>query len=796
NETMVQPEYLDMLTRGLLWAVGKDVEKSFRTPDEATSKAIVALATAPVAGSGGAPVLAGKCCGEGNLAFGRQAQASSEETSKKNFARNAVDGDLRTRWCAAGSRKGETWQVDLEKSQHVKAVRIHWEKEATAYQYQVLASADGKDWKQIADHSKNKKKQRVVAHQVNAPGTRYLQIKFLGATGGMWGSFWEFEASDSKLPELPKGVTTAPAAAAATIGDVRAPAEFNVTMFGAPPQVNYPVCLAAAADGTVFVGVDEQGSLGKEPGRGKVLRCIDTDGDGVADEVNEFARMNHPRGLFFDNHSLWVLHPRYLSVFHDEDRDGKSDRQEILVKGITTDQLKKRGADHTTNGIRVGIDGWIYIAVGDFGFVNATAVDGTKLTQRGGGILRIRPNGKEMEVFSWGQRNILDVCIDPYMNVFTRDNTNDGGGWDIRVSHVIQSGLYGYPSLYKNFTDEMMPPLADYGGGSGCGGMFLHDLRWPEKFRNTVYTCDWGRSEVYSHNLPAAGATFAAQQDVFLKIPRPTDIDVDGSGRMYVASWKNGKFNYGGPNVGFVAQVVPRGYVPKPFPDLNAADDAALIGYLKHPSAVYRLHSQWELVRRGASAERIEGIMKVVEDQAAPLYGRVAALYTVTQIQPHIASRLMSIYTNDPAVREFILRAMTDRRSGPRTDPAALTTALTAALQDANPRVRAQALISLGRLGGVEAAEAILTLTARESQFETPTKTPLYNQPDPGRVIPHLAVRALVAVGGVEVCLKGLNGPYHDGAQWALKYMHRPDAVQGLIKVLSTQRDEARRRAT
>ncbi|MCP4812198.1 MAG: heme-binding domain-containing protein, partial [Planctomycetaceae bacterium] len=315
------------------------------------------------------------------------------------------------------------------------------------------------------------------------------------------------------------------------------------------------------------------------------------------DQVNEFARMNHPRGLFFDNHSLWVLHPPFLSVFHDDDHDGKSDRQEILVKGITTDQLKKRGADHTTNGIRVGIDGWIYIAVGDFGFVNATAADGTKLTRRGGGILRIRPNGKEMEVFSWGQRNILDVCIDPYMNIFTRDNTNDGGGWDIRVSHVIQSGLYGYPSLYKNFTDEMMPPLADYGGGSGCGGMFLHDLRWPEKYRNTVYTCDWGRSEVYSHNLPATGATFSAQQDVFLKIPRPTDIDVDGSGRMYVASWKNGKFNYGGPNVGFVAQLVPRGYVPKPFPDLNAANDAALISYLKHPSAVYRLHSQWELLR-------------------------------------------------------------------------------------------------------------------------------------------------------------------------------------------------------
>ena len=791
NETMVQPEYLDMLTRGLLWSVGADVKKAFRTPDEATNKAIAALATAAVADSSGAPVLAGKCCGEGNLAFGRKTQASSEEIAKKNFARNAVDGDLRTRWCASGSQAGETWQVELEKPQHVKAVRIHWESENTAYKYQVFSSADGKTWKQIVDYSKNKKQQRVVAHKVNAPGARYLQVKFLGANRRMWGSFWEFEASDSELPELPKAVAST-GSKGVSISDVSAPADFDVTMFGAPPAVNYPVCLAAAADGTVFVGVDEQGSLGKEPGRGKVLRCIDTDGDGVADQVNEFARMNHPRGLFFDNHSLWVLHPPFLSVFHDEDHDGKSDRQEILVKGITTDQLKKRGADHTTNGIRVGIDGWIYIAVGDFGFVNATAADGTKLTRRGGGILRIRPNGKEMEVFSWGQRNILDVCIDPYMNIFTRDNTNDGGGWDIRVSHVIQSGLYGYPSLYKNFTDEMMPPLADYGGGSGCGGMFLHDMRWPEKYRNTVYTCDWGRSEVYSHNLPAAGATFAAQQDVFLKIPRPTDIDVDGSGRMYVASWKNGKFNYGGPNVGFVAQLVPRGYVPKPFPDLNAANDAALISYLKHPSAVYRMHSQWELLRRGVAAERVQGIMKMIADETVPLYGRVAALYTLTQMQPAVPQGIKQIYLDHPSLREFVLRSITDRKKSADID----TGIVMSGLQDSNPRVRAQALISLGRLGAVGAAESILPLTARESQFEVPTKAPLYNQPDPGRVIPHLAVRALVAVGGVEACLKALGGPHHDGAQWALKYMHGEDAVQGLIKVLGTQRDELRRRAT
>ena len=76
-------------------------------------------------------------------------------------------------------------------------------------------------------------------------------------------------------------------------------------------------------------------------------------------------------------------------------------------------------------------------------------------------------------------------------------------------------------------------------------------------------------------------------------------MDVDGSGRLYVSSWKNGKFNFSGPNVGFVTQVTPAGFTPKPFPDLNRASEASLLGYLASSSAVHRLHSQRELLRRG-----------------------------------------------------------------------------------------------------------------------------------------------------------------------------------------------------
>ena len=347
--------------------------------------------------------------------------------------------------------------------------------------------------------------------------------------------------------------------------------------------------------------------------------------------------------------------------------------------------------------------------------------------------------------------------------------------------------------------------------------MFFHDLRWPDPFNNTVYTCDWGTSNVYRHNLPANGATFDTAQDVFLKIPRPTDIDVDGSGRMYVSSWKNGKFAYDGPNVGFVAQITPIDFTPKPFPELDQLNEKQLVALLSSPGAVHRQHSQLEILRRhGAEIRKCDGQsvrttvsegelitsklgpadVAVVEltvlamDPAAPLYGRVAAIYTLNQLAGEHARDLLIRLAEDADVREHALRALTDRKAGLDKLP---MEPFVSALNDENPRVRGQALICLGRIGRSEAGEAILPLTQRASNLPKPTEEPLYKQADPGRVIPHLAVRALQNTNSVEACLKALEGPYSVGALWALKYMHNEAAVSGLIQALSSVRSSETR---
>ncbi len=114
----------------------------------------------------------------------------------------------------------------------------------------------------------------------------------------------------------------------------------------------------------------------------------------------------------------------------------------------------------------------------------------------GGGTLRCRLDGTGLEVYSTGTRNHLEPNLDDRDNLFTYDNTDDGLGWWTRVTHHIDGGYYGYPYDYHNRTDRMLPRMAEYGGGSPCGGVFYGEDAWPEKYRGRLFWAEWGKRAV------------------------------------------------------------------------------------------------------------------------------------------------------------------------------------------------------------------------------------------------------------------------------------------------------------
>jgi putative heme-binding domain-containing protein len=587
----------------------------------------------------------------------------------------------------------------------------------------------------------------------------------------------------------------------ATLADY--PAELTLTPFTGPELTPSPACLSVAPTGEVFVGVDMQGSLGKKPGMGSIIRLVDSNNDGKVDGHTVFAEVNNPRGLISVGDQLFVLHAVFsaetgkatgmnLVVFQDKDWDGKADGpSQPLVEHISNVKyIQERGVDHATNGIRMGIDGWIYIAVGDFGFHDAVDRSGNKLTMLGGGIVRVRPDGTEMEVYSHGMRNIYDVAIDPYMNIFTRDNTNDGGGWNIRFSHQLQSAEYGYPVLFKHFTDEIIPALVDVGGGSGTGALFMDEPGWPEKYNQVPMMADWGRNQLYIHRVKADKASFTQQEEEFIKLPQITDVDVDGSGRMYLSAW-NGAGYSGNPDKGYLVRVVPQNWNYQPFADLKKASVKELTRMLTSKSAVARLHASQQLLKR-PSKQGLEGAWQVATDTKLPVANRIAGIFTYAQLAGKQGITNLVKLTEDATVREFALRALADRKSLVAGVP--LAPFLTG-LQDPSERVQVAAIIGLGRLEKKEAASSLLNIPVPAS-FAAPVKGVEGPHATPNAAIlpAHVAVRSLVNLGAVDACIKALSSSNATLALWALRYMHTPQAVDGLLAAYKQAGDEKLRK--
>jgi putative heme-binding domain-containing protein len=361
------------------------------------------------------------------------------------------------------------------------------------------------------------------------------------------------------------------------------------------------------------------------------------------------------------------------------------------------------------------------------------------------------------------------------MNAFTRDNTNDGDGWDVRLSYIVPSGNYGYPRLFKNFPDEIIQPMMDLGGGSPCGSLYVDEPGLPGDSGRMLYTVEWGRSGVMRHPLTADGAGFKAKEEKWMDLPRGTDIDVDGAGRFYVTSWANGGFDYSGPDVGYVVRLVPKGHKPEALPDLKKANNDELMAHLASASAVRRMAAQREMLHRGVR-DFADALEELALAPSKPMEARAAAIFTLAQLPLPRADVVLAQLQGRDAVRELALRALADRRT-----PQAVAAApqFAHALGDADPRVRLVAAWGLGRLGQPESAGALVHLLG-----------------DSDPLVEHVAVNSLISLRAADACLQVLDSSTPrttPGAARVLQALHEVHVVDGLIDRLGRLQDPALR---
>ena len=165
----------------------------------------------------------------------------------------------------------------------------------------------------------------------------------------------------------------------------------TVGVFAEAPKFHSPSSGCVSADGRVFVGEDEYNTGNdRKMGICRVKMLVDADGDGKADKVTVFAdKVCAPQGMTFVGDTLYVVNAPFLTAFRDTNGDGVADVREDLITGFGP--VPEGLVHHIPSGIHMGIDGFLYITIGDKGIVKATGKDGRTVRLMGGGIVRVRP---------------------------------------------------------------------------------------------------------------------------------------------------------------------------------------------------------------------------------------------------------------------------------------------------------------------------------------------------------------------------------------------------------------------
>ena len=241
--------------------------------------------------------------------------------------------------------------------------------------------------------------------------------------------------------------------------------------------------------------------------------------------------------------------------------------------------------------------------------------------------------------------------------------------------------------------------------------------------------------------------------------------------------------------------------LPQPVPAVADLTALSLVELLRHPSAAMRLHVQRELLRRVAGADSntrasvTAALRAVADDSSASQHARVVALWTLRQANAAAFGLAAASWLGDEELAEHAIRAVADLAGNADVQPA-LVAAVREQLSSPSPRVQAAAVIAAGRLGDREAASRLLQVASQpleDAGADAAEPIDDWRLPHPQRVLPHLAMQAVVALDAVDACIEALPGSSSRGALWALKHLHSAEAVDGLFRTLASTRDDTLR---
>jgi glucose/arabinose dehydrogenase len=335
---------------------------------------------------------------------------------------------------------------------------------------------------------------------------------------------------------------------------VQLPPGFTIQLYAA--HVPNARSMTLGSRGTVFVGSRRAR---------KIYALLDHHGDGKADEVITVATdLTLPNGVAFHDGALYVADVNRVLRFDDIELRLKSAPAPLVVNSQLPSDIH-----HGSRIVRFGPDGWLYISVG------APCNICEPKDEHEAAILRMRPDGSDLEVFARGVRNSVGFDWQPQsQQLWFTDNGRDGMGDNIppdKLNFAPRSGMnFGFPYCHggsipdpefgrMHACSEFVAPAVNLPAHVAALGMtFYTGNTFPVTYQNQIFIAEHGS---WDRSVPTGDRISVVE----------LRGDGTGSYEPFAIGWQVGRLRWGRPV------------------DILAMPDGSLLVSDDYAGAIYRI---------------------------------------------------------------------------------------------------------------------------------------------------------------------------------------------------------------
>ncbi len=519
-----------------------------------------------------------------------------------------------------------------------------------------------------------------------------------GTNNGAWfhsRHMWVQNEDTARLPnlvdrrsynDLLKHVDPPPKSPRASVLSMKPRVGFKVELVAAEPLVQDPIAIAWGADGKLWVA--EMGDYPLAATGGRVRFLEDSDGDGRFDTSTVFLDdVDFPTSVMPWRKGVLVTSAPDIIYAEDTDGDGRANKREVLFTGFV-----KGNQQHRLNGLRWGLDNWVYGANGDSGGMIKSIKTG-KQTDIRGRDYRIRPD---------------DGLLDPQstMSQFCRAR-DDWGNWFggnsgfpiwhcALVDHYLRRNphaaapnprvyLMDPPSFARVYPiSRTLPRFNDLNTvnrfTSACGAAVYRDDLFGENFMGSYFVCEPVHNLVQQQTMTEHGVTFTGKRAPgyetldFLTSSdnwfRPTQVRTGPDGAIWVvdmyrqtiehpqwipAEWQQRLDLRAGHDKGRIYRVYPIDKKPRGVVKLDRLEVAELVAALDSPNGPQRDLAQQLLVeRKDPQAAKPLEVLARSSKRAKCRLQALCSLDGLEMLKPELLEQALT--DEHPAVRRHAIR--------------------------------------------------------------------------------------------------------------------------------------------